>query len=286
MPGSFVGMGVLGGDDDFCAGGDGGWDAWVPCGDGGWARGGCCARSGQYGVGLHPSPFPKPRAGHSVPRSILQAREAGGDMTFTPRVRPMGCRGKGHPLCDAAMLPGLCLSFPDCKWWGGLVRSMSSLSPCPNERLTPSLKPLLLPLSPQLPPCSPPPPPPSFPTPSLSPLRLQVSFPHHRQLKSGCPSTSPCSRQPHSPPVTASPGSVLPRYRGQDPLPVPARDALVSPLPDAEARGWHRRILHHRCLLLLGLIANLIFGFLPKPRSWDHKNPCSRVRASLFTAAS
>lgn len=204
MPGSFVGMGVLGGDDDFCAGGDGGWDAWVPCGDGGWARGGCCARSGQYGVGLHPSPFPKPRAGHSVPRSILQAREAGGDMTFTPRVRPMGCRGKGHPLCDAAMLPGLCLSFPDCKWWGGLVRSMSSLSPCPNERLTPSLKPLLLPLSPQLPPCSPPPPPQlSYPlsepppAPSLlpSPPTAKIGLSLHITLLPAAPFTS-CHRQP------------------------------------------------------------------------------------------
>lgn len=63
---------------------------------------------------------------------------------------------------------------------------------------------------------------------------------------------------------------------------MPARDALVPPpLPRK-----HRCILHCRRLLLLGLIANLIFGFLPKPCSWDRENPCSRVRASLFTAAS
>lgn len=53
--------------------------------------------------------------------------------------------------------------------------------------------------------------------------------------------------------------------------PVPACDAPVSPLPAAGARELHRHILHHRCLLLLGVFANLIFGFLPKPCSWDHK---------------
>lgn len=57
-----------------------------------------------------------------------------------------------------------------------------------------------------------------FPTPTLSPLWLQVCFPHQRQLKSRCP-PSPSSRQPRSPPVTTSPRFVPPRYRERDPPP-------------------------------------------------------------------